>query len=137
MILIDTGPIVASFDKNDNYHNICLELFGKFKSPLITTIPVLTESFYLLGFSWKVQDALWEFIEQGGLRICRIDGDQLMECRKLMKTYQSLPMDLADASLVVAAEMEKVHTVFTLDHRDFKVYRTRQNKRFALLPSEL
>ena len=69
MILLDTGPIVAFFDASEKYQNLCLDVLKKIKGPLITTWPVLTEAFYLLGFSWRAQDKLWEFIMRGGLEM--------------------------------------------------------------------
>jgi hypothetical protein len=41
--------------------------------------------------------------------------------RELMRKYRDLPMDLADATLVRAAEREKISRVFTIDRRDFEV----------------
>lgn len=137
MILLDTGPIVASFDKNDNYHSICFELLKKQKLPLITTTPVLTEAFHLLGFSWYVQDNLWEAIERGNLQIYTLNSGMFKRCRELMNKYRDLPMDLADATLVAAAEAENFSTIFTLDHKDFKVYRTKHGRYFKLLPTKL
>jgi predicted nucleic acid-binding protein len=133
MIAVDTGPIVALFDKNDNYHSVCHNIIRTLKMPLATTIPVLTEAFYLLSFSWQLQDDLWEFIVDGNLQIYNLDRDLMKTCRELMRKYHDLPMDLADASLVAIADAENIHTIFTLD-KDFKVYRTRQNKHFKLLP---
>ena len=69
MILIDTGPIVAFFDRDDRYHALCVEILKEIRDPLITTWPVLTECFYLLNFSWEVQDSLWLFIQRGGIEI--------------------------------------------------------------------
>jgi len=137
LILIDTGPLVASFDKNDAHHNICLGLLKNFKMPLITTIPVLTETLYLLSYSWYVQDSLWEALEEDIVRIYNMDKGIFKRCRELMNKYQDLPMDFADASLVVVAERENISTVFTLDHKDFEVYRTKHRKGFKLLPSKL
>jgi predicted nucleic acid-binding protein len=56
MILLDTGPIVAFFDASNFYHSICIEALKDIEGPLLTTWPVLTEAFYLLGFSWKAQN---------------------------------------------------------------------------------
>ncbi len=137
MIIIDTGPIVAFFDKNDNHHNICHDVLKTIKTPLITTIPVLTEAFYLLSFSWHIQDDLWDFIIQGNLQIYNFDRSLLKTCKELMKQYNDLPMDLADASLIAVANAESVQTIFTLDHKDFKIYRTKQRGHFKLLPSKL
>ncbi len=137
MIALDTGPIVALFDKEDDKHDLCLDVFKQIRQPLITTWPVLTEAFYLLSFSSNVQDDLWEFIERGVVSIYSMDAVQARRCRALMKKYHDLPMDLADATLVAAAEAEKIATIFTLDHKDFKVYTTRQGKHFKLLPVKI
>jgi predicted nucleic acid-binding protein len=137
MILLDTGPIVAFFDASDHYHNACVELLKTVNEPLITTWPVLTEAFYLLGFSWKAQDNLWEFIMRGGVDILSINDTQQARCRQLMEKYSDLPMDLADGTLVVLAESQKIKKVFTLDHKDFKIYKPSYIKYFILLPDRI
>jgi uncharacterized protein len=58
-------------------------------------------------------------------------------CRALMRKYRDLPMDLADAALVAAGESRKIKSIFTLDHRDFGVYRPSHVKRFELIPQHL
>ena len=108
MILLDTGPIVAFFDASDHYHHACIELLKTINEPLVTTWPVLTEAFYLLGFSWKAQDNLWEFILRGGVNILSLNDSQQARCRQLMEKYSDLPMDLADGTLVVLAESQKI-----------------------------
>jgi predicted nucleic acid-binding protein len=137
MIALDTGPLVALFDKEDDNHLLCTRVFKEIKEPLITTWPVITEAFYLLSFSPGVQDDLWEFIERGVVAIYNLDMDLITTCRNLMKKYQGLPMDLADATLMTVADKENISIIFTLDHKDFKVYRTKQGKHFKLLPSKL
>jgi predicted nucleic acid-binding protein len=137
MMLTDAGPLVAVFDKRDGSHAICLEIVKNIKTPFITIMPVVTEAFYLLRYSWHTQNKLWEAIEQGLLRIYNIDAKMLRRCRELMGKYHDLPMDFADASLVAVAEKENISKIFTLDHKDFKVYRTKSNKSFRLLPSKL
>ncbi len=137
MILLDTGPIVAFFDASADYYQICIDILKMIKEPLITTWPVLTEAFYLLGFSWKAQDNLWEFISRGGVDIFSLDLKMQARCRELMKKYKDLPMDLADGSLVVLAESKNLEKVFTLDHKDFKIYRFARDQKFKLLPARL
>jgi len=136
-VIIDTGPLVALFDGSDRYHRICLELLKDVKGPLLTVWPVVTETFYLLDFSWKAQDNFWEFLQRGGIVVVDQQGKALERCRLLMKKYKDLPMDLADAALVVLAEARKEDTVFTLDHRDFSIYKPLHTKRFRLIPPEL
>jgi predicted nucleic acid-binding protein len=137
MIAIDTGPLVALFDKDDDKHHLCVNIFKKIQEPLITTWPVLTEAFYLLSFSSSVQDDLWEFLERGVVSVYNIDKDLMKKCRRLMKKYHDLPMDLADAMLVATAETENISTIFTLDHKDFRIYKREHGKHFRLLPDRL
>jgi predicted nucleic acid-binding protein len=132
MILIDTGPLVALFDASDNYHQVCLKLLKDMEGPLLTVWPVLTEAFYLLNFSWKAQDNLWEFLARGGTEIADLERSDWDRCRALMNKYNDLPMDLADAALASIAEARRIRSVFTLDHKDFSVYKLSHIKRLEL-----
>ncbi|MGA2404301.1 MAG: PIN domain-containing protein [Syntrophobacteraceae bacterium] len=136
MILIDTGPLVALFDASDNYHRICLDILKDIDGPLITVRPVLTEAFYLLNFSWKAQDNLWEYLARGGIEVDHLERSAGDRCRALMSKYRDLPMDLADAALVTIAEAKKIKSIFTLDHKDFSLYRPSHIKRFELIPKQ-
>jgi predicted nucleic acid-binding protein len=137
MILLDTGPVVAFFDRDDQYHTLCLETLRRVKEPLLTTCPVIAGCFYLLDFSPKVQEDLWLFIERGGLEIFPLEKEHYPLCRDLMRRYKKLPMDLADATLVALAEALRISRVFTLDHKDFSIYRIKQTRRFTLIPLKL
>jgi hypothetical protein len=137
MILLDAGPIVAFFDASDDYHGLCIDVLKDINEPLVTTWPVLTEAFYILGFSWKAQDNLWEFIMRDGIEILPLSAKLGARCRKLMEKYRDLPMDLADGTLVAISEYEKIEKIFTLDHRDFNIYRPAHTKRFKILPARL
>jgi uncharacterized protein len=137
LIIIDTGPIFAFFDRDDNHHHLCIEVLKEIKEPLVTTWPVITESFYLLNFSRNVQDALWQVIQRGGLVIHALEGEGYLRCRELMRKYQDIPLDLADATLVALGENKRLSKIFTLDHKDFHAYRPRHKRRFSLIPAEL
>ena len=135
MILVDTGPLVALIHEDDNEHRICKDTFLTFSEPLGTVWPVLTEAMYLLSFSWDAQNALWEMIEAGAVEILPLGTDDVARMRELMRKYRDLPMDLGDASLVRVAERERLRRIFTLDRRDFQIYRPSRIGRFAVLPS--
>jgi hypothetical protein len=135
MILVDTGPLVALIHQDDNEHSICKETFLTFSEPLGTVWPVLTEALYLLNFSWEAQNALWEMIRAGAVEILPLGTDDVTRMRELMRKYRDLPMDLADAALVRVAERERLRRIFTLDRRDFQIYRPYRIGRFAILPS--
>ena len=104
MILVDTGPLVALFDPQDGQHARCVKALKAIREPITTTTPVLTEVFHMLGPASIGSDRLRDFIETGGLLVWFFDRHALTRAFELMELYADHPMDLADASLVTAAE---------------------------------
>lgn len=129
MILVDTGPLVALFDPRDEDHAPCREVLRAIREPLLTTVPVLTEAFHLLSPSSQGSDRLRDFVVNQGLGIWFFDQAGLKRGFELMEQYADQPMDLADASLVVAGEAISTQRVFTIDRRDFQTYRLRRGHR--------
>ena len=131
MILLDTGPIVALFDPKDASHPRCREVLKTLREPLVTTVPVLTEAFHMLSPGSRGADGLRDFIARGGATVWFFDGPALLRAFELMEQYADHPMDLADASLIVAAEALATTKVFTIDRQDFQTYRVRRGHRSA------
>ena len=129
MILVDTGPLVALFDRKDAAHHRCVRTLKSLREPLITTIPVLTEAFHMLGPAGRESDRLRDFIERRGLSLWFFDSGSMNRAFELMATYADHPMDLADASIVAAAELLGTRSVFTVDRRDFETYKVRRGHR--------
>ncbi|MBI3401800.1 MAG: PIN domain-containing protein [Acidobacteria bacterium] len=129
MILVDTGPLVALFDPQDGQHGRCVKALKEIREPITTTTPVLTEAFHMLGPASIGSDRLREFIEDGGLSVWFFDRATLTRAFELMESYADRPMDLADASLVTAAEALGTRRVFTIDRNDFETYRVRRGHR--------
>jgi len=131
--LCDTGPLVALIDSNDSSYAKCRAEFGRYSGALVTTWPVLSESFYLLT-KQHLRELLWQFVFDGGVDIAEPVAGDLPRIRGLMAQYADLPMDFADASLVVVAERLNLRRVFTLDRRDFLLYRPRNVAAFDVFP---
>lgn len=123
MILIDTGPLVALFNPKDNYHAHCRSVLQSLREPLLTTVPVLTEAFHLLVPGSKGALALGTFVQKKGIAVWSLDDDGLKMALLLMEKYADKPMDLADASLVSAAQVLETQRIFTIDRSDFLTYR--------------
>jgi uncharacterized protein len=132
--LLDAGPLIALVHASDQEHARCRTALGSIRRPLCTVWPVITEALYLLDFSWEAQDAVWAMLEEGGVTLIALDGGDVPRMRELMRKYRDLPMDVADAALVTVAEREGITRVFTLDRRDFEVYRPAKIGRFSLVP---
>lgn len=126
MILVDTGPLVALFDPADSSHTRCVEVLATIEEPLGTTVPVLTEAFHLLSPGSTGSLRLMDFMSGAGLTILFLDDVTLGRAFELMVQYADTRMDLADASLVVAAEQLDMRKVFTIDRADFATYRVKR-----------
>lgn len=123
MVLVDTGPLVALFNPKDKNHHRCVRVLKELSKPLLTTVPVLTEVFHMLSPESHGAKQLRRFILEGGLGVWFLDDAFLEQAICLMDEYADHPMDLADASLVVAAEACRTNRVFTIDRKDFLSYR--------------
>ncbi len=129
MILVDTGPLVALFDPKDLSHKRCQEVLKTIREPLVTTVPVLTEAFHMLSPGSSGADRLRDFISRGGATVWSFDATSLQRAFELMEQHADHPMDLADASLIAAAEAFTTTKVFTIDRQDFQTYRVKRGHR--------
>ena len=130
MILVDTGPIIGLFDPLDPFHKRSVKILQQIHEPLYSTLPVLTEAFHMLNPGSLGADNLRSFVIRGGLSIWPMDEKSLLRAFELMKKYADHPMDLADASLVSAAEALRIRRVFTIDRDDFETYRVKIGYRY-------
>jgi predicted nucleic acid-binding protein len=128
-VIIDSGPLIALFDKDDYYHQKAIEFMKKFKGELLSNYAVITEVSHLLDFSVSVQIDFLQWIFDGGITIEDITPDDLLRIINLTEKYSDLPMDFADASLVVLCERMKIRDVASVDS-GFAIYRTREKKAF-------
>jgi uncharacterized protein len=133
-VLVDAGPLVALIEPTDRLHAAAVETLKSLSDPLVTVWPAFTEAMYLLGSSWRSQEALWGMLESGGLDFADLDEEDGPRMRELMERYRDQPMDLADAALVHIAERERLHRIFTFDRRHFEVYRLNRRQRLTILP---
>lgn len=133
-ILVDAGPLVAFLHKDDKDHGLCVDVLKRLREPLLTTWMPVTEAMYLLGFSVDAQSGLLKMIERGMLKVLTLGVDDLPGIRKLIRQYADLPMDFADATLVQVAKRQGIDQIFTLDRRDFTVYRLGRGKAFTIIP---
>ena len=129
MMLVDTGPLVALFDPQDRDHAKCRAILQGIREPLLTTVPVLTEAFHLLSPASQGSDRLRDFVMNRGMSVWFFEQTSVHRAFELMERYADQPMDLADASLVVAGETMTTRRVFTLDRRDFETYRLKRGHR--------
>ena len=131
-ILIDSGPLIALFDRNDKYHLASVKFIKDNNSELVTTLASITETLHLLDFNRNAQIDFLGWVNAGAVTLAAISSDDLQRIKELTIKYSDLPMDFADACLVLLGEKLNINTVATID-RDFDVYRLKGKKPFTTL----
>jgi len=130
--ILDTGPLVAYFDRRQRYHTWAQEQFASMAAPLLTCEAVVAEALHLLRRTPDAQDAVLELLARGTLSVSFDAAGEIGAVRQLMRRYRSVPMSFADACLVRMAELRADHHVCTLD-RDFEIYRKHGSEPIPLL----
>lgn len=135
MIIVDTRAFIGLFNKNDEYHVSARASFSNISEPLITTYPVVTETCYLLynrlGHHYQINFLM--SIAKRTVKVFDFQENDILRMTELMERYCNLPMDFADASLVVLAEQLGHGRILTSDRRDFNIYRWNNTQLFKNL----
>jgi predicted nucleic acid-binding protein len=119
-VLVDTGFLIALFNRRDRHHEWATAQARESTPPWQTCDAVLAEAFHLLEErrrSWL----LTLLIRSAVIPAFSLanDRDAILN---LMQKYADVPMSLADACLVRMSEILADPLVLTTD-KDFRVYR--------------
>ena len=125
--LIDAGPLIALFNKRDRYHQSVVDFLKYNNAVYWTTWPVLTEASHMLDFSLRAQLNLLEWINRGGAHLVTLSEKHINPILSYSEKYSDVPMDLADATLIVAAEITQTRKIVSIDS-DFYIYRDFRNQ---------
>ena len=131
-VLVDTGFIVALYNKSDWHHSQCLQMLDALEQPAVTCEAVVSESCFMLRQTRGAAADLLATIENGTLEIRFQLERSAGKVRSLLEKYKDLPASFADACLVQMADELDTGDILTLDS-DFKQYRWRRNRPFHFL----
>jgi predicted nucleic acid-binding protein len=133
VFLVDTGPLVALFDRRDKHHEWAVTtLQHRVKPPILTCDGVLTEATFLLRPGSINCSKLVEGVERELVRSSFALELHIQRVRWLMARYSSTPMSFADACLVRMTELHTDVVVWTTD-TDFAIYRRHGRERIPTL----
>jgi uncharacterized protein len=120
--ILDTGPLVGSLDRDDQWHAWAAREFVAIRQPALTCDAVISEACFLLRDVPDARQKIFALVERGILRVVPILPDESPAVRTLLARYGQR-MDYADACLVRLSELHRKHTVVTTDADDFRIYR--------------
>jgi len=133
-VLVDTGPIVAILSRRDQYHRACIEALREMQGPLFTCWPVITEAAWLLRKGADAVQQLLRVMDAGFLELLPLTTEDTQPIASILKKYRDLRIQLADAALIHLAVRDGLDTIFTLDQRDFSLFRLPRGRAFRILP---
>jgi predicted nucleic acid-binding protein len=133
-VLLDAGPLVAILSRDDASHERCVAELAELPVPLVTCWPVVTEVLWLLRGNDAAVRGLFRGFADGLWALAPLGGEALPWLEAFLERYRKLRAQLADACLVYLAERYGIDTVFSLDYRDFSVYRYKKNKSLKIVP---
>ena len=138
MIIADTGFFLALANSRDEHHPAAKRALTALTEALITTWPVLTETCHLMAarLGPAAAETFVASAAQGAFEVFALGGEHLPRVLQLMQKYRDLPMDLADASLVILAEHLGSGRILSTDRRDFHAYRWKNRRPFHNLMDE-
>lgn len=133
-VLVDAGPLVAILSERDVCHRLCLRTLQSLSGSPFSCWPVITEAAWLLRAYPGVVSLLLRRVSEGIPAMLPLASLEARSIADLLKKYESMRPQLADAWLVHLAVRESIDTIFTLDRRDFSVYRAARHRHFRLIP---
>jgi|SRR5690554_6820721 len=125
--LIDAGPLIALFDRDDKFHVPVKDFLKKYEGRLYTTWPVITEVLHMLDFSIETQIDFLKWVSIGAIEVKQIDMADISRIIDLSEKYSDVPMDFADACLIIISETEGIKEIISIDS-DFYIYRNIRNE---------
>jgi hypothetical protein len=137
-LVCDTGAVYALYDADDRHHLAARQVIEAEPGPRYLPVVLLAEIDYLLTARLGV-DAALDFlrsVESGAFALLDLMPEGLARCRELVGQYRDLPLGIADASVVAAAERLRIQRVFTTDERHFRAVKPRPFDHFILLPAD-
>jgi predicted nucleic acid-binding protein len=137
VILVDTGPLVAIADADDQDHEASLVALSDAARPLLVPTTVVVEVGYLLErkLGSHAEAAFLRSFQEGSFTLAPLSTADLDRMASLVEIYSDLPLGTVDASLIAMAERLGITQIATLDRRHFTVVRPRHVDVFALLPA--
>jgi predicted nucleic acid-binding protein len=135
-VLVDTGPLYAVADRDDDWHHRTVRFFETNRDDLIVPVSVLPEAAYLLAayLGAAAERQLVQSVLSGELTVEELTSVDLRRTLELLRRYEDARIGFVDATVIAVAERLKIQRILTTDRRDFSLVRPRHCKQFELLP---
>jgi predicted nucleic acid-binding protein len=129
LTLIDAGPVIAYYNRGDDWHERIKLFLENFRGQFVTSEAVVEEVLYMLSSMREIQNLfLYDLSKQLYVVESMLPLD-FAHIAMLNLRYASVPADYADLSLIALSERLNISDILSLDS-DFDIYRRLRNKPF-------
>ena len=134
LAIVDTGPLYAVADADDDEHQPCLAVLERPDLDLVEPALVLAEATYLIG---RRLGARAEAGFLRGLHVLEVEAPSAADwaaIAELVERYADFPLGGTDASVAVLADRLGTDLIISLDRRHFAALRSASGGSYRLLP---
>jgi predicted nucleic acid-binding protein len=132
--IVDTGPLLASFDNDDREHNRCEAFFRAGGFDLVIPALVVAEVCYFLSTRGGPSVEATFLRRLPLFEVETPAREEWPTIADLVERYADFPLGATDASVAVLAERLGTDLIVSLDHRHFGALRMSDGRPFRLLP---
>lgn len=134
LAVVDTGPLYAAVDADDEDHERCLSALQAPGVRLFLPAMVIAEVTYLVGTRLGPQVEASFLSSLAGLDVEAPTAADWPRIAKLVEQYADFPLGGTDASVIALAERLGTDVIITLDRRHFGAVRPDNREAWRLLP---
>ena len=134
LAVVDTGPLYAAADADDDDHERCHTVLARTEYQLVIPALVVAEVTYLIGTRLGARAEATFLRSLGELDVEAPVAEDWPRIAELVERYRNFPLGGTDASVVALAERLDTDLVITLDRRHFGAMRPRHRSALRLLP---
>jgi predicted nucleic acid-binding protein len=134
LAVVDSGPLYAAADADDQDHKRSRQALARADLRLVVPALVVAETTYFIG---RRLGAAAESRFLQGMAELDVEGpsrEDLERAAELVKRYADFPLGGTDASVVALAERLDTSILVTLDRRHFAAVTPRHRDAFELIP---
>lgn len=135
-LIIDTGPLFAALDRDDDFHVPCRDLVTRFAGELLIPAPVLVEVDYWIHARLNANAGarFLEDVASGALEVIDLTRDDYARAVEICRRYADADVGFVDAAVLAVVERFGEPKLATLDRRHFGMLRPAHIAHLELLP---
>jgi len=133
-ILIDTGPIVAYFNKADNRYQEFRNWFDTNDDEWLLPDTIFSEVCSLLRDLPHTEAEFIGAVADGAFKRVTLTDSDVHRIYELVRKYQDRPLGGNDVSIIAIAERLRISEILTIDLKDFTIVKPKHREYFNLLP---